>query len=102
MHFWYLEGAVILQKNLSEKGTALLAKFKKFQKISLFLYALAAMSFVFLHNPLMAIAVVVLDIFLEVKIYICPHCGKTLDCRRKVADDTCCPRCEKYLFRGLD
>ena len=114
MHFWYLEGAVILQKNLSEKGTALLAKFKKFQKISLFLYALAAMSFVFLHNPLMAIAVVVLDlifliyflnvldIFLEVKIYICPHCGKTLDCRRKVAEDTCCPRCEKYLFRGLD
>ena len=48
-----------MQKNLSEKGTALLAKFKKFQKISLFLYALAAMSFVFLHNPLMAIAVVV-------------------------------------------
>lgn len=91
-----------MQKNLSEKGAALLAKFKKFQKLSIFLYALAAMSFVFLGNPLLAIAIVALDIFLEVKIYICPHCGKTLDCRRKVGEDTCCPRCEKYLFRGLD
>lgn len=100
--FWHMEGVIILQKNLSEKGTALLAKFKKFQKFSLFLYALAAMSFVFLHNIPLAIAIVVLDIFLETKVYVCPHCGKTLDCRRKVQEDTCCPRCEKYLFRGLD
>ena len=91
-----------LQKNLSERGAALLAKYKKFQKISLGLYALAAMSFVFLHNPPLASAIAVLDIFLETKIYICPHCGKALDCRRRVSEDTCCPRCEKYLFRGLE
>lgn len=91
-----------MQKTLSEKGAALLARFKKFQKISILLYALAAMSFVFLHNIPMAIAIVVLDIFLEVKLYVCPHCGKSLDCRRKMTEDTCCPRCEKYLFRGLD
>ena len=40
---------------LSEKGTALLAKFKKFQKLSLVLYALAAMAFVFAGNILQAV-----------------------------------------------
>ena len=48
---------------LSEKGTALLAKFKKFQKLSLVLYALAAMAFVFAGNILLAIIIVALDIF---------------------------------------
>ena len=51
---------------LSEKGTALLAKFKKFQKLSLVLYALAAMAFVFAGNILLAIIIVALDIFLEI------------------------------------
>lgn len=66
---------------LSEKGTALLAKFKKFQKLSLVLYALAAMAFVFAGNILLTIIIVALDIFLEIKLYRCPHCGKGLDCR---------------------
>ena len=61
---------------LSEKGTALLAKFKKFQKLSLVLYALAAMAFVFAGNILLTIIIVALDIFLEIKLYRCPHCGK--------------------------
>ena len=51
---------------LSEKGTALLAKFKKFQKLSLVLYALAAMAFVFAGNILLTIIIVALDIFLEI------------------------------------
>lgn len=68
---------------LSEKGTALLAKFKKFQKLSLVLYALAAMAFVFAGNILLTIIIVALDIFLEIKLYRCPHCGKGLDCRRR-------------------
>ena len=83
---------------LSEKGTALLAKFKKFQKLSLVLYALAAMAFVFAGNILLAIIIVALDIFLEIKLYRCPHCGKGLDCRRRVNEDTVC---QKYIFRGL-
>lgn len=86
---------------LSEKGKTLLAKFKKFQKISVFLYALAAIAFVFFHNIPVAILLVALDIFLEVKLYVCPHCGKKLDCRRKVTEETTCPGCQKYLFRGL-
>ena len=56
---------------LSEKGTALLAKFKKFQKLSLVLYALAAMAFVFAGNILLTIIIVALDIFLEIKLYRC-------------------------------
>ena len=83
---------------LSEKGTALLAKFKKFQKLSLVLYALAAMAFVFAGNILLTIIIVALDIFLEIKLYRCPH---WLDCRRRVNEDTVCPKCEKYIFRGL-
>ena len=86
---------------LSEKGTALLAKFKKFQKLSLVLYALAAMAFVFAGNILLTIIIVALDIFLEIKLYRCPHCGKGLDCRRRVNEDTVCPKCEKYIFRGM-
>lgn len=86
---------------LSEKGTALLAKFKKFQKISLVLYALAAMAFVFARNIPLMIIIVALDIFLEIKLYRCPHCGKGLDCRRRVNEDTVCPKCQKYIFRGL-
>lgn len=86
---------------LTDKGSALKAKFKKFQKLSLVLYALAAISFVFASNIPLAIILVVLDIFLETKLYRCPHCGKTLDCRRKVHDDVTCPKCQKYIFRGL-
>ncbi|MDO4531815.1 MAG: hypothetical protein Q4C06_07535 [Bacillota bacterium] len=86
---------------LSDKGSALKAKFKKFQKLSLVLYALAAMAFVFAGNIPLAIILVALDIFLEVKLYVCPHCGKGLDCRKRVHDDAVCPRCQKYLFRGL-
>ena len=86
---------------LSKKGAALLAKFKKFQKLSLVLYALAAMAFVFDRNIPLAILFVALDIFLEIKLYKCPHCGKGLDCRRRVNEDSVCPQCKKYLFRGL-
>ena len=86
---------------LSEKGTALLAKFKKFQKLSLVLYALAAMAFVFAGNILLTIIIVALDIFLEIKLYRCPHCGKGLDCRRRVNEDTVCPKCEKYIIRNI-
>ena len=86
---------------LSDKGSALKAKFKKFQKLSLLLYALAAISFVFASNIPLTIILVVLDIFLETRLYVCPHCGKTLDCRRRVHDDVTCPKCKKYIFRGL-
>ena len=86
---------------LSEKGTALLAKFKKFQKLSLVLYALAAMAFVFAGNILLAIIIVALDIFLEIKLYRCPHCGKGLDCRRRVNEDTVCPKCQKRTVKAL-
>lgn len=86
---------------LSEKGTALMAKFKKFQKLSLVLYALAAMAFVFARNIPLMVIIVALDIFLEVKLYRCPHCGKGLDCRRKIHEDATCPKCQKYIFRGL-
>lgn len=87
---------------ISEKGQALLGKYKKFQKIDLLLLALAAMSFVFLRNVYLMIAIVVFTFVLETKIYTCPHCKKTLDCRRKIKEDTCCPRCQKYLFKDLD
>ena len=73
----------------------------KVQKLSLVLYALAAMAFVFAGNILLTIIIVALDIFLEIKLYRCPHCGKGLDCRRRVNEDTVCPKCEKYIFRGL-
>lgn len=86
---------------LSDKGSALKAKFKKFQKLSVALYALAAMAFVFASNIPLAVIIVVLNIFLETKLYRCPHCGKTLDCRRKVHDEQVCPKCQKYIFRGL-
>jgi hypothetical protein len=88
-------------QTLPDKGSALLAKYKRFQKLSLLIYALAAIIFVFWHNIPAAIVVAVLNIFLEMKLYVCPHCGKKLDCRRKVNEETCCPQCEKYLFRGL-
>ena len=78
-----------------------MAKFKKFQKFNIFMYALAAMAFVFLHNWLLAVLLVILNIFLETRLYVCPHCGKTLDCRRKVSEDVCCPKCQKYIFRDL-
>ena len=65
------------------------------------LYPLAAMAFVFAGNILLAIIIVALDIFLEIKLYRCPHCGKGLDCRRRVNEDTVCPKCQKYIFRGL-
>ena len=87
---------------ISEKGQALLAKYKKFQKLDLFLLAIAAMSFVFLHNIFLLIAIVVFTFVLEAKVYTCPHCKKTLDCRKKIKEDTCCPRCQKYIFRNLD
>lgn len=88
-------------KALSDKGAVLYSRFKKFQKISILLYALAAMSFVFASNIPLAIIIVILDIFLEMKVYVCPHCGKTLDCRKKMTEDNTCPGCKKYLFRGL-
>lgn len=88
-------------KGLSEKGAALYARFKKFQKLSLLLYALAAIAFVFAGNIPLMILLVALDIFLEIKVYVCPHCGKTLDCRRKMTEENTCPSCKKYLFRGL-
>lgn len=88
-------------KALSEQGAALYAKFKKFQKVSVALYALAAIAFVFAENIPLAIIIVALDIFLEVKLYVCPHCGKTLDCRKRMTEENTCPSCKKYLFRGL-
>ncbi|NCC16612.1 MAG: hypothetical protein EOM28_09735 [Clostridia bacterium] len=87
---------------ISEKGQALLAKYKKFQKIDIFLLALAAMSFVFLRNYFLTIAIVVFTFVLETKIYVCPHCKKTMDCRKKIREDSCCPRCNKYIFKDLD
>ena len=40
---------------LTDKGSALKAKFKKFQKLSIVLYALAAIAFVFASNIPLAI-----------------------------------------------
>ncbi len=88
-------------KALSDKGAVLYSRFKKFQKLSILLYALAAISFVFAGNIPLMIIIIILDIFLEMKIYVCPHCGKSLDCRKKMREDNTCPSCKKYLFRGL-
>lgn len=86
---------------IPENGRVLYLKYKKFQKISIVLFLAAAVSFVFLHNWILMIAIVALDFFLEAKTYVCPHCGKKLDCRRKLREDTTCPGCQKYLFKGL-
>ena len=56
---------------LSEKGL-IIGKVQKVQKLSLVLYALAAMAFVFAGNILLTIIIVALDIFLEIKLYRCP------------------------------
>ncbi len=87
---------------ISEKAQALLAKYKKFQKLDIFLLLLAAASFVFLRNYVLAAAILIFTFVLESKVYICPHCKKAFDCRRKIMEDTCCPHCKKYIFKGLD
>lgn len=87
---------------ISDKGQNLLTKYKKFQKLDIFLLAGAAMSFVFLSNIYLMVALVVFTFVLEAKVYRCPHCNKTLDCRKKIAEDTSCPQCKKYIFKGLD
>ena len=83
------------------KRHRIIGKVQKVPEAQLGSYALAAMAFVFAGNILLTIIIVALDIFLEIKLYRCPHCGKGLDCRRRVNEDTVCPKCEKYIFRGL-
>lgn len=87
---------------ISEKGQALLAKYKKFQKLYILLLALAAMSLVFLHNFVLMVALAVFAFVFEAKAYICPHCKKTADCKRKIKEDSCCLHCQKYIFKNLD
>lgn len=87
---------------ISEKGQALLVKYKKFQKLYIFLLALAAMSGVFLHNWILMIAIAVFTFVLEAKFYVCPHCKKSIDCKKRIKEDSCCPHCEKYIFKNLD
>ncbi|MCQ4935510.1 hypothetical protein [Anaerotignum propionicum] len=87
---------------ISEKGQKLLANYKKFQKIYILLLAVAAMSFVFLHNYYFAVALAVFTFVLETKYYKCPHCKKSLNSRKKIAEDSCCPNCNKYIFKDLD
>ncbi|WP_317855355.1 hypothetical protein [Chakrabartyella piscis] len=84
---------------LSEKGQALLKKYKLFQKLDVMAYVLAAMSFVFLGNIPLMIVIVVAVIVSEIKIYTCPHCKGGLDCRRRIKEDTVCPRCGKQIFK---
>lgn len=94
---------------ISAKGEALMAKMKKMQKLSLLLYAIAAMIFVFtgIYNLPFMIRIglagifVAADLVMEIKFYRCPHCGKGLDCRRRLLNDTCCPQCKKYIFKDL-
>jgi hypothetical protein len=86
---------------ISEKGLMLQAKFKQIKIAGLVLLILAAMSFVFLRNPILALVFLGLELAMEIKLYRCPHCNKMLDWRRKTTDDSCCPGCEKFLFRGL-
>lgn len=87
---------------LTEKGIALRKKFRTIQYVSVGLLVLAAMSFVFLHSIPLMIAVAVVAFLVEAKFYRCPHCHKTLDCRRKIPEDAVCYHCEKYIFHGLD
>ncbi len=84
---------------LSEKGQALLKKFKLFQKLDVLAYAIAAISFVFYGNILLTVVLVVVTIVSEIKIYICPHCKGGLDCRRRIKEDTVCPKCGKQIFK---
>ena len=86
---------------ISEKGLELQSKFRKIQYASLILYLLAAITFVFFHNPFLAALLVAANIFMEVKFCRCPHCNKMLDCRKKSDDERCCPHCDKFLFKGL-
>lgn len=84
---------------LSENGQALFKKFKLFQKLDILTYALAAMAFVFLGNIPLMLVLVVAAIVCEIKIYKCPHCKGGLDCRRKIKEDTPCPRCGEKIFK---
>ncbi len=80
---------------------ALQKKFKYIKYVGIILLMFAAISFVFLKQPILSLALVALEIAMEIKLYRCPHCNKALDWRRKITEDSCCPECEKYLFRGL-
>lgn len=86
---------------ISEKGLLLQKKFKQIRYTSLLLLFLGAASFAFFRNWKITIVFLVLDLILEAKFYRCPHCNKMLDCRKSIKDDTCCPKCEKFVFRGL-
>ena len=89
-------------KKLTEKGIALRKKFRTIQYISIGFLVVGAMSFVFLHNVPLMIAIVVVGFLVEGKLYRCPHCNKTLDCRRGIPEDAVCHHCHKYIFHGLD
>lgn len=55
----------------------------KSSRSSAWFFMLWRQAFVFAGNILLTIIIVALDIFLEIKLYRCPHCGKGLDCRRR-------------------
>ena len=83
----------------SDKGKALYTRYKKFQKIDVLMLAVAAMAFVFLKNFYFTAGLVILTLVLETKVYRCPHCNGTLDPRKKIQEESSCPRCDKYIFK---
>lgn len=84
---------------LSEKGQALLRKFKLFQKLDILLYAFAAISLVFMDSIPLMLIFGVMAIVGELKVYNCPHCKKGLDCRRRIREDSVCPKCGEQIFK---
>lgn len=84
---------------ISKDGEALLTKYKKLQKLDVLMLLLVAAFFVFYGAWYISIPLAALTFMAETKLYKCPHCGKSIDPRHRINEETCCPKCEKYLFK---
>ena len=67
-----------------KKAPALLAKVQKVPEAQLGTLCSGGNGICICRNILPTIIIAALDIFLEIKLHRCPHCGKGLDCRRRV------------------
>lgn len=87
---------------ISKIGEDLLAKYKKLQKVDVLLLLLAAVCGVFFGQWILTVLLAAVTfVVVEGKLIVCPHCKKPLDPRKKIKEETVCPRCEKYVFMDL-